>query len=235
MESDGHDSVSWDIIQDKTMTQHDWVFKISIIGDTSVGKSWLLKRITENEFKETYELTIGVEFGSILFQTQDKILKLQIWDTAGQENFKSITKIFYRGTHWVFLAYDISRENTFQNALKWLSEVRQNSGSDVIVFLIGTQADNAENRVVTEEMALQFVEENQLDYFIETSSKTNLNIEKLFTTAAQKLYVKYKSKIENMLDESEGKMGHKKEAKVRLGHEGTSASPNHRKKKGCGW
>lgn len=129
------------------MTHHDWVFKVSIIGDTSVGKSWLLKRITDNEFKETYELTIGVEFGSILFKTENKVLKLQIWDTAGQENFKSITKIFYRGTHWVFLAYDITRESTFQNALKWLNEVRQNSGSDVIVFLVGTQVDKEGNPV----------------------------------------------------------------------------------------
>lgn len=205
MNSDNHESISWEMIQDKTLTQHDWVFKISIIGDTSVGKSCLLKRITDNEFKETYELTIGVEFGSILFNTEDKILKLQIWDTAGQENFKSITKIFYRGTHCVFLAYDISRENTFQNALKWLTEVRQNSGSDVIVFLVGTQADKEHSRAVTEEDALTFMQQNNLDYFLETSSKTNLNIEKLFKVAAQKLFVKYKSKIENMLDESEAK------------------------------
>ena len=159
-----------------------------------------MKRITDNEFKETYELTIGVEFGSILFKTENKVLKLQIWDTAGQENFKSITKIFYRGTHCVFLSYDISRDTTFHNALKWLNEVRQNSGSDVIVFLVGTQCDKDESRAVTEEQAKEFVEKHNLDYFIETSSKTNHNIEKLFTVAAQKLYVKYK--VKNMLGDS---------------------------------
>ena len=232
MNADSYESVKWDMIHDKTLTQHDWVFKISIIGDTSVGKSCLLKRITDNEFKETYELTIGVEFGSILFKCQDKILKLQIWDTAGQENFKSITKIFYRGTHWVFLTYDVTRESTFDNALKWLNEVRQNSGSDVIVFLVGTQVDK-ENRVITEEQAIEFKEKNNLDFFIETSSKTNYNIEKLFTIAAQKLFLKYQVKIENMLDEND-KMKKPGGNKVVLDrNEDTSSSKQ--KKKGCAW
>ena len=177
-----------------------------------------MKRITDNEFKETYELTIGVEFGSILFKTQEKIIKLQIWDTAGQENFKSITKIFYRGTHCVFLTYDISRENTFENALKWLKEVRENSGSDVIVFLIGTQVDKGV-RAVTEEQAIEFKESNNLDFFLETSAKTNYNIEKLFSVAAQKLFVKYKAKIENMLDENEGKDDHERNTRFNIGRE----------------
>ena len=233
MNADDYKSVSWEMVHDKTMTQHDWVFKISIIGDTSVGKSCLLKRITDNEFKETYELTIGVEFGSILFKTQEKILKLQIWDTAGQENFKSITKIFYRGTHWVFLTYDVTRESTFDNALKWLKEVRQNSGSDVIVFLVGTQVDK-EPKAVTEEQALSFKEANNLDFFIETSSKTNFNIEKLFTIAAQKLFIKYQAKIENMLDESEIRMKNPGGNKVLL-REKDSSIEEKQKKKGCAW
>lgn len=202
---------------------------MSIIGDTSVGKSWLLKRITDNEFKETYELTIGVEFGSILFKTDTKVLKLQIWDTAGQENFKSITKIFYRGTHWVFLSYDISRENTFANALKWLNEVRQNSGSDVIVFLVGTQADKEDSRAVTEEQAREFVEKHNLDYFIETSSKSNLNIEKLFTVAAQKLYVKYK--VKNMMGDSESIIKGEDNLKVTL----DKKKDRSKAKKKCAW
>ena len=190
----------------------------------------MLKRITDNEFKETYELTIGVEFGSILFKTEKKVLKLQIWDTAGQENFKSITKIFYRGTHCVFLAYDVTRENTFQNALKWLTEVRQNSGSDVIVFLVGTQVDKEEDRVVTVEQAQEFVEKHNLDYFIETSSKSNLNIEKLFIVAAQKLYVKYK--VSSMLGDTKSIMSGDSGSNFTLAQ--TKDYSAHKKKKGCG-
>ncbi|CAI2379838.1 unnamed protein product [Moneuplotes crassus] len=231
MSSSDYEGIDCEMIHDKTLTQHDCVFKISIIGDTSVGKSCLLKRITDNEFKETYELTIGVEFGSILFKMQEKILKLQIWDTAGQENFKSITKIFYRGTHCVFLAYDTSRESTFENAEKWLKEVRQNSGSDVIVFLVGTKAD-VSPRAVTEEQALEFKEKHNLHYFIETSAKTNLNIESLFTVAAQKLFVKYKAKIENMVDESEGKPQSAGPSKFLLDR--GDKTEEKKKKSGCG-
>ena len=176
-------------------------------------------------------MTIGVEFGSILFKTEEKILKLQIWDTAGQENFKSITKIFYRGTHCVFLAYDISRENTFENTLKWLNEVRQNSGNDVIVFLVGTQSDKKE-RAITKEAALEFMEQNKLEYFIETSSKENHNIEKLFKVAAQKLFVRYKSRIESMLDESEGKPNMGPNSKVTLDRN-TDNEKHIKKKKSC--
>ena len=134
----------------------------------------------------------------------------------------------------MFLAYDISRENTFENALKWLKEVRQNSGSDVIVFLVGTQVDKEDKRAVSEADAIAFMEQNHLDYFIETSAKTNHNIEKLFTAAAQKLYVKYKAKIENMLDESEGKISKhsSKSNKIVLERE-TDNSQYMKKKKGC--
>jgi len=75
---------------------HDYSFKVSVIGDQAVGKTALIRRITENEFKEAYEVTLGVEFGALIFKINtNRILKLQIWDTAGQESFKAITKIFY--------------------------------------------------------------------------------------------------------------------------------------------
>lgn len=76
---------------------------------SAVGKTCLLSRITENEFRDEHEVTIGVEFGSFMIRIEDKVLKLQIWDTAGQENFKSITKVFYRGAHCVFLTYNINK------------------------------------------------------------------------------------------------------------------------------
>ena len=74
-----------------------------------MGKSCVLARLMENEFKEDYEVTVGVEFGSFLIKIEDKIIKLQIWDTAGQESFKSLNKIFYRSSHCVFLVYDVTR------------------------------------------------------------------------------------------------------------------------------
>ena len=75
----------------------------------------MLKRLVENEFKEDHDVTVGVEFGSYLIRVQDKILKLQIWDTAGQESFRSITKIFYRGAHAAILAYSVGSRDSFEN------------------------------------------------------------------------------------------------------------------------
>ena len=78
-----------------------------IIGDTGVGKSCLLKRIMSNEFKEEFQVTIGAEFGTFGMKVDSKILNLQIWDTAGQESFRSVTRIFYKGAHFVILTYGI--------------------------------------------------------------------------------------------------------------------------------
>ena len=89
------------------------MFKLIIIGATGVGKSCLMKRVMENEFKDEHQVTIGVEFGSYGLKLGDKLIKMQIWDTAGQESYKSVTRIFYRGAHCVFLTYDITRQETF--------------------------------------------------------------------------------------------------------------------------
>ena len=120
------------------------MFKLIIIGDTGVGKSCLMKRVMEDEFKTEHQVTIGVEFGSYGLKLEDKMIKMQIWDTAGQESYKSVTRIFYRGAHCVFLTYDISRNETFEALGDWLKEVRQHAAEDVMIYLVGNKADFAE-------------------------------------------------------------------------------------------
>ena len=95
--------------------EHSSLFKVIIIGDSAVGKSCLMHRVTQNEFIMDHEVTVGVEFGSLMIRLEEQLFKLQIWDTAGQESFKSITKIFYKGAHCVLLAYDITRRSTFES------------------------------------------------------------------------------------------------------------------------
>lgn len=99
--------------------KNDWQ-----IFDVGIGKSCVLKRLVDNEFKEDHDVTVGVEFGSFLIKIEDKILKLQIWDTAGQESFRSITKIFYRGAHTAILGYSITQKDTFDNVGDWLKEAK---------------------------------------------------------------------------------------------------------------
>ena len=121
-----------------------------------VGKSCLLARVMDNDFKVEHQVTIGVEFGSFVVKLEDKIVKLQIWDTAGQESFRSITRIFYRGAHCVFLTYDITREDTFINVLEWLKEVKSHASSDVVIYLIGNRSDLEEDREVFRDRATEF-------------------------------------------------------------------------------
>lgn len=101
-----------------------YTFKYIIVGDSSVGKSCLLLQFTDKRFKLAHDLTIGVEFGSRLVAVDPKVnVKLQIWDTAGQESFRSITRSYYRGAICSLLVYDITRRSSFQNCVKWLEEI----------------------------------------------------------------------------------------------------------------
>lgn len=146
----------------------------------------------DNEFKLEHHVTIGVEFGSFVIKMEEKIIKLQIWDTAGQESFRSITRIFYRGAHCVFLTYDITRDDTFVNVIDWLKEIKQNANSDIVVYLIGNRCDLEDDREVTRERAIEFCKQYNIDKFFETSAKTGDNVEEVFSLAAKELYLQSK-------------------------------------------
>ena len=156
--------------------------------DLGVGKSCLLARVMDNDFKLEHQVTIGVEFGSFVIKVDEKIVKLQIWDTAGQESFRSITRIFYRGANCVFLCYDITRKETFNNVQEWLMEIKQHASQDVIVYLIGNRIDQEELREVKKETAIEYCKQNKIDKFYETSALNGFNVESVFSLAAKELY-----------------------------------------------
>ena len=165
-------TMPYEILENKAVQYQDFLFKLIIIGDTAVGKSCLLHRLTNNEFLTDHEVTVGVEFGTLLVKLEQQVLKLQIWDTAGQESFKSITKIFYRGAHCIFLSYDITRLETFNNLNTWYNEVMEQSESDVILFLIGNKLDMEEKREVTKDRVEQFKRDKGIHFSFETSART---------------------------------------------------------------
>jgi small GTP-binding protein len=165
--------MSHEVLNDRALTTQDHLFKLIIIGDTGVGKSCLMKRVMDNEFKVEHQVTIGVEFGSFGVKVDgDKVIKLQIWDTAGQESFKSVTRIFYRGAHCVFLTYDVTREDTFVNLAQWLSEVKQHATEDVRIYMVGNKSEMEEQREVTLERAHDMAKANKIHRVFETSAKT---------------------------------------------------------------
>ncbi len=119
------------------------------------GKSSTIKRLLENQFIQG-QVTIGVEFNQFILKVEDKVVKLQIWDTAGQENFRSVTKIFYRGAHAVVLCYPIDSKQAFDNNQHWLNEIQAQCSSDILVFLSGNKADLHDKRQVPREVAIKF-------------------------------------------------------------------------------
>ena len=169
--------------------QPDSLFKLLIIGDSGVGKSCFLLQFIEGDFKEDHNVTIGVEYGAKTVTASGKLIKLQIWDTAGQESFRAITRSFYRNANGVILMYDLTRMESFENLEDWLREIRLNSDPEVVIYLVGNMLDLAdEEREVSREAGEKFASEKKLDGFIEASAKTADHVAEVFVKVAEVLY-----------------------------------------------
>lgn len=166
-----------------------YLFKYIIIGDTGVGKSCLLLQFTDKRFRNDHDLTIGVEFGARMVSLGDKEIKLQIWDTAGQESFRSITRSYYRGAAGALLVYDITRRDSFAHLANWLEEARQNGNPAMTIMLVGNKTDLNSRRMVSTEEGQRFATDHGL-LFLEASAKTSTNVEEAFTTTAEAIYNK---------------------------------------------
>ena len=169
---------------------YDVLFKIILIGDSSVGKTNILSRFIRNEFDENSKSTIGVEFGTKNFNLNDKIIKAQIWDTAGQERYRSITSVYYKGAQGCLLVYDITKKPTFENIDKWISDLKNSGDENLSIILIGNKCDLENERKVTKEEAKEKAQFYKLA-FIETSALNGTNIEKAFELLLNDIYIKY--------------------------------------------
>ena len=165
---------------------YDHMFRYIIVGDMAVGKSCLLLQFTDHKFRYQHELTIGVDFGGKTIQVNNKNIKIQIWDTAGQEAFQAITRTYYKGAIGALLVYDITRKETFDHIKKWYEEVKLNGSKDVCCILIGNKKDLEEQRQVKYEEGKQLAEEHCL-LFLETSAKTAENVEECFKISAERI------------------------------------------------
>lgn len=180
-----------------------YLFKYIIIGDTGVGKSCLLLQFTDKRFQPVHDLTIGVEFGARMINVADKSIKLQIWDTAGQESFRSITRSYYRGAAGALLVYDITRRDTFKHLTRWLEEARQHSQSNMVIMLIGNKNDLEHRRAVSTEEGKAFADKHGL-IFCETSAKTAYNVEQAFIHTAEEIHGNIESGKIDVTNESFG-------------------------------
>lgn len=180
-----------------------YLFKYIIIGDTGVGKSCLLLQFTDKRFQPVHDLTIGVEFGARLVNIENQQIKLQIWDTAGQESFRSITRSYYRDAAGALLVYDITRRESFNHLTRWLEEARANGNPNMTIMLIGNKSDLEHRRAVSTKEGEQFAAENGL-VFMETSAKTAANVETAFIKTAERIYEKIKDGVYDASREGNG-------------------------------
>ena len=166
---------------------YDYLFKVILVGDTGVGKTCLIWRGVRGLFKERYDVTICCEFSPFVAKINDKVLKLQIWDTCGQEAQRSMTKVFYKGANCAVLVYDLTRKETFRHLDGWIHDVRDNAKADVTLMLVGNMADLAKQRQVPESLIMQLEQSERIAYRMETSAKTGEGVDKLFAKCAQVL------------------------------------------------
>uniref|UniRef100_A0A453C207 GTP-binding protein n=1 Tax=Aegilops tauschii subsp. strangulata TaxID=200361 RepID=A0A453C207_AEGTS len=164
----------------------DYLFKLLLIGDSSVGKSCFLLRFSDDSYVDSYISTIGVDFKIRTLEMDGKTIKLQIyllhlqqWDTAGQERFRTITSSYYRGAHGIIIVYDITDMESFNNVKQWLSEIDKYANDSVRKLLVGNKCDLAESRVVDTAVAQAYADEMGIP-FLETSAKESINVEEAF-------------------------------------------------------
>ena len=182
---------------------YNYLLKFIIIGDAAVGKSNLLVRYTSGQFKEEYQLTIGVEFGSNNVIISDNTYRIQIWDTAGQENFRSITRSYYKNTACAIIVYEISNKKSFENISSWIEECKNSAPKSILMVLVGNKCDLEDTREVTEEEGREFAEKNGMLFF-ETSAKTGKNVEELFKQSVKVIDQKIKENYYDLENDSCG-------------------------------
>lgn len=175
-----------------------------------MGKSCISSQATRHKFETNHVATIGFEYFTFNIRLNETVIKLQIWDTCGQEFYKSLISSFYRNTSLAVIVYAIDDQKSFDDLDMWLKDLRSNSSPDIKIFLIGNKIDLEDERVIPKEKAEKFKNDYELDFFMETSAKSAINTQELFVKAAQVLnedFIEYKKNKKNKTEKNEEEEG----------------------------
>lgn len=168
--------------------------KVVILGDSSVGKTSIANRYLNNEFKEFHVNTIGAQFQQPNIKLRNgNTLKMNLWDTAGEEKFRSLLQIYYRDAKGAILTYDIGNSESFNNVESWIQALSDNiKKEDAILYLVGNKKDlDPQDKKVDTAVAQKFAEKHGM-LFTEVSAKTGDGVSDLFKNLAEELAKKFK-------------------------------------------
>ena len=169
---------------DVSKKKPDYTFKYILVGDAYVGKSNIIYRFTENKFSENYQATINLDFTFKNIQVNDKICRIQLWDTAGQESFQSISRGYYKSAVCAVVVYDITNRDTFNNVSNWVEQCKNNGPSTISLVLVGNKEDLEDKRVISYEEGEDFANRNNMQFF-ETSALSGKNINEMFNGSVE--------------------------------------------------
>ena len=224
----------------------NYIAKLVCIGDSGTGKSSLTIRLCEGRFSNTHDVTIGVEFGSRIVPVgppanaslgissqlppssanghaspsksrPQKKMKLSLWDTAGQETYKSITRSYFRGASGALLVFDISRRSTFDSVTSWLHDLKQIAEEGIVVILVGNKSDLAaqntdteggNQRAVTKQEAEEWCRREGVMQYVETSAKSGEGVERAFLEVAERIYQNIEAGKYDLNDRRSGVKGY---------------------------
>ena len=206
-----------------------YLLKFVIIGDSRVGKSNILLRYMNNTFSEDFKATVGVEFGAKNLEINNKIYRIQIWDTAGQENFRSIARAYYKNSVCACIVYDISNRKSFDSIQSWIDDCTKQTPKSILLLLIGNKNDLNNKREVQYEEGAEFARKKNM-IFLETSAKTGENVNDIFDLSVKQID---KNIMENKYDLNNENCGIRKGLKTESFVLSVKESKKKKKKKCC--
>ena len=164
----------------------DYTIKILVVGDSTVGKTNFIRMFIENKFYQNYMTTSGIDLKTSNIEIKNKKIRVQLWDTAGQEKYRAITTNLFLKVQGVLLVYDLTNEESFNNLKSWVKLIKDECGKQMQMLIVGNKSDLDEQRVVDKNIANEYAKEEKLEY-IETSSKTGDNVQKAITMLCEKV------------------------------------------------
>ena len=169
---------------DNSEKDYDFLLKILILGDSSVGKTLIIQKLKNSNFDGNTLATLGIDFQFHTITVLNKRVKLQIFDTAGQEKYKNIAASYYRGVTCIIICFDVTSEESFNHIKDWLNSIEHFAKKNVMKVLVGNKIDLNDERKITTETASNYADSINIKYY-ETSALKNIGIKELFENISE--------------------------------------------------